>query len=186
MKSKCRIDDVGRECAACHVYQVWDNFRKGGGPRHKGSSCRKCAQRWTPDRKHHSPHRIDAEGRECNDCRKYKPWSEYNKDLSRPQGHDVRCKSCHSVGRFSGKYGITPEDYQKLSREQLGVCAICGNPETAIGSGGTVRPLSVDHDHATDRVRGLLCSKCNTALGLMDDSVSRFAQAIEYLSRRDV
>jgi hypothetical protein len=81
-------------------------------------------------------------------------------------------------------YGITGGDYQKLNDSQGGVCAICGEKESATGSGGRIRPLSVDHDHATDVVRGLLCSKCNTAVGLMDDSVNKLSKAIEYLSRK--
>ena len=52
-----------------------------------------------------------------------------------------------------------------MVEKQNGVCAICGNPETAT-SHGTIRRLSVDHDHETGEVRGLLCSKCNFALGL--------------------
>ena len=41
--------------------------------------------------------------------------------------------------------------------------------------------LAVDHNHKTGRVRGILCSFCNTALGKFDDSVGLLARAIEYL-----
>lgn len=57
------------------------------------------------------------------------------------------------------KYGISLEDYDAMHDEQRGVCAICGNEESQN------RHLSVDHDHETGRVRGLLCGSCNTKLG---------------------
>jgi hypothetical protein len=63
------------------------------------------------------------------------------------------------------KYGITVEKYDELLIKQNSVCAICGNPETAKSRTGNIRLLSVDHDHTTGAVRGLLCVSCNTAVG---------------------
>ena len=75
-------------------------------------------------------------------------------------------------------YGLTVEAYEALLAAQGGVCAICRRPPAA---DGRQKRLHVDHDHATDAVRGLLCSNCNTALGLLDDDVDRIAAAIFYL-----
>jgi hypothetical protein len=80
-------------------------------------------------------------------------------------------------------YGIKKEVYDCMLKEQQGVCSICKKSETALGSGGTRRPLSVDHCHESGRVRGLLCSKCNTAIGLMDDDKTRLRIAAQYLER---
>src|SRR5688500_1693885 len=55
-------------------------------------------------------------------------------------------------------YGITKDDYLAMLERQGGVCATCGNPPTD-------KPLCVDHDHTTGVVRGLLCHRCNKALG---------------------
>lgn len=60
------------------------------------------------------------------------------------------------------KYGLTLGAYEKMLADQLSGCAICGKAPT---SG---RPLHVDHDHETGRVRGLLCSKCNQAMKAVD------------------
>jgi Autographiviridae endonuclease VII len=60
------------------------------------------------------------------------------------------------------KYGMSLRDYEEKFKRQDGRCAICSKEE--IG-----RMLSVDHDHATGRVRGLLCTRCNLALGLIED-----------------
>lgn len=63
---------------------------------------------------------------------------------------------------------------------QGGACALCRQLETQT-TRGTVRRLSVDHDHATGRVRGLLCSRCNLTLGRHDDDLAWFTRAAEYL-----
>jgi hypothetical protein len=60
----------------------------------------------------------------------------------------------HRVHELRRRYGITPDDYDAMADAQGGVCAICGLPPRK----GT---LDVDHDHATGRVRGLLCRRCN-------------------------
>lgn len=78
------------------------------------------------------------------------------------------------------RYGVTPEDYDRMFAEQGGVCAICGQPETATRR-GIVRSLCVDHDHTTGVVRGLLCSRCNLVLGLVRDSVAVLTLAAQYI-----
>lgn len=74
-------------------------------------------------------------------------------------------------------YGITLEEYEKMLVYQDGVCAICGGPPC-----GSQR-LFVDHDHETGVVRGLLCGRCNSMLGLADDSPHRLAEAMAYLTK---
>jgi len=75
------------------------------------------------------------------------------------------------------QYGITPEDYARLYREQGGVCAICkGVPKPG-------ERFHVDHDHETGALRSLLCGKCNTALGMFLDSPELLREAAAYLER---
>jgi len=69
---------------------------------------------------------------------------------------------------------LTDEEYKALLERQGSVCAIC---KEAPKKGR----LHVDHIHGTDKVRGLLCSLCNPALGLFKDDPNRLAVAIEYL-----
>lgn len=72
-------------------------------------------------------------------------------------------------------YGITLERFHDMMEAQGGKCAICKQkPER--------HALNVDHCHATGKVRGLLCHKCNRALGLFRDSQTLLANAISYLS----
>jgi len=72
-------------------------------------------------------------------------------------------------------YGLSDGDYEKLYMAQGGKCAIC---ERATGA---TRRLSVDHDHDTGEVRGLLCRPCNTMLGHARDDYRYFARAARYL-----
>jgi Recombination endonuclease VII len=81
------------------------------------------------------------------------------------------------------KFGMTAEDYARMEMEQGGMCAICLQPETAIDPRSKeVRSLSVDHDHVTGKVRGLLCGACNVGLGKFADSPERLTAALKYLS----
>lgn len=74
-------------------------------------------------------------------------------------------------------YGITVEQYDEMLVAQGGVCAICKTLPEADGR----TPLQVDHDHSTGRIRGLLCSPCNTAIGSLRDDPQLLAAAMEYL-----
>jgi hypothetical protein len=82
--------------------------------------------------------------------------------------------------RFQKLYKMTVADYDAMLRDQGGACAICRRPETAKQIGRT-QFLSVDHDHETGAVRGLLCAHCNKALGHFRDSPGLLRYAAEYL-----
>ena len=78
------------------------------------------------------------------------------------------------------KYGLTREQLAALGEH----CQICGVLTTVGKTPKGVRTQRcVDHDHSTDAVRGLLCSRCNFAVGLLDESPDRFRAAAAYLER---
>lgn len=79
-------------------------------------------------------------------------------------------------------YGISVEDYAAMLNAQDGVCAICARPETNIAN-GKILPLSVDHDHGTGDVRGLLCNGCNRGIGFFKDNRETLLSAIKYLDK---
>lgn len=96
-----------------------------------------------------------------------------------------RCANCAESYRVAKRkrdllkrYGITPEVFRELRQGQGNVCAICFRP---FGD----HPGSVDHDHATGKVRGILCIACNSALGAIHDDPERIANLIKYLGRTD-
>lgn len=80
------------------------------------------------------------------------------------------------------RFGMSLEDYKNLLSSQGGVCAICAQPETAQDpKAGAARAMAVDHCHTSGRVRALLCSSCNTGLGLFGDDPVRIMAAASYL-----
>lgn len=80
------------------------------------------------------------------------------------------------------KYGISEQDYFDLNEKQGGKCKICNQVGNGYDKKWKVsRKLAVDHCHKTGRVRGLLCTRCNNALGAMKDDIILLNIAIEYL-----
>ena len=75
------------------------------------------------------------------------------------------------------RYGITEDQYLRALEECNGCCQICGEPER----GG--RRLSIDHCHESKDNRGLLCQRCNTAVGMLTDDENLFENAITYIQK---
>lgn len=85
------------------------------------------------------------------------------------------------------KYGITIEEYNVLREQQDFCCAICSRNEQQVEQGMSVKTshaLHVDHCHNTGKVRGLLCTNCNTMLGKAKDNVDVLKAAIKYLEEK--
>lgn len=76
------------------------------------------------------------------------------------------------------RYDLSHEDFLKLLASQEYKCSICLREEKSL----SIR-LSIDHDHKTNKVRGLLCNRCNSMLGLAQDSEKILYKAIQYLRK---
>lgn len=131
--------------------------------------------------------------RDCKVCRYAysEAWKRANKDRVTAKVTEWRNKNPHLVkasyqrayqknpwlwrDKVLKKYGLTREQYNAILHKQGGVCAICKKPPKD-------RALAVDHCHATNKVRGLLCGSCNNGLGRFKDSVELLNVAITYLS----
>lgn len=109
---------------------------------------------------------------------KRKAW--YRKNQARVNGEMKKHYSSNreeiKFRRIFLKYGLTKEGYMKLLTEQNGLCAVCILPNS-------FKSLAVDHCHTTLAVRGLLCDKCNTALGLLDERPERMQSLIAYAAK---
>jgi DNA-directed RNA polymerase subunit RPC12/RpoP len=77
------------------------------------------------------------------------------------------------------KYGLTEEELDNLYEKQKYKCAICGVTESELRG----HILNIDHDHKTEKSRGLLCTSCNQGLGMFKDNIPRLLDAIEYLRK---
>lgn len=140
----------------------------------------------------------------CSRCHQTKPIDSFYINNHYSNGRKSVCKDCCNkqrkenyyslnkeelddfVLKYSLKtYGLSKESYESMLKEQKGVCAICGKPETAKHKRNQwTKRLSIDHDHSTGVVRGLLCAKCNALLGYADESIEVLSKAIEYLLTR--
>lgn len=78
-------------------------------------------------------------------------------------------------------YGLTEDQYRGMYINQEGACAICNTPFPSFDE--RKKEVAVDHDHKTNKVRDLLCRKCNTALGMVDDDIELLLAMIAYLQK---
>jgi hypothetical protein len=120
----------------------------------------------------------------CKTCwyKKRRDWDKNNPEKSKAITHRAHLKRKDKNRNciYKREYGITLEEYNTILLKQNGKCAICGS-ET-VGR-KTDKNFIVDHDHKTGKVRGLLCHKCNAILGMAQDNIKIFEEAIEYLRR---
>ena len=114
--------------------------------------------------------------KKCNKCGDDKPLSEFNKNTSAADGYEYHCRECEKRKKASVRYGVSPNEYDKMFNEQQGHCLIC---ETPMGT-----PY-IDHCHNSFGVRGMLCNSCNLIIGHANDDVNVLKNAIEYLENRN-
>ena len=141
--------------------------------------CKKCGcvlevgNNWTHTYKNNYDYR-------CLSCIR-----EYEKDNYDSGKHKDYMKEYHQKpasklkkrdNHLKREYGITLKEYNRLWEEQEGCCKICGEHETVLN-----KTLHVDHCHTSGKVRGLLCSTCNTGLGMFKDNQEILKNAVEYL-----
>ena len=131
-------------------------------------------------------HDTEVEGRSssgnCKTCVKafnLKNGHKYRKKYSDFTPDEVERRQVNlRDARLKKTYNLTSEEFNLLMIEQESKCAICGSTSTNVKK---AKHLFVDHSHATGKVRGLLCIKCNTKLGVLDDS-SFMVPATKYLT----
>ena len=125
------------------------------------------------------------------------PLTNFHKQSTGKLGVRSRCRTCHNQDmreyeRKRGpewrrkktlqRYGITPEDYNRMLEEQEGKCAICQSTDS---EHPITELLVVDHCHLTGKVRGLLCNTCNRGIGFMREETDRLLNAAVYLENAD-
>src|SRR3990167_1259914 len=147
-----------------------------------GSLCQKCNRRPAKKGRSRCPHCAKG-GREWTwRMREVRTAKGLCRSCGRERAPGKRpCQKCLDKGkkywanglekRRAWRYGLTPGYYDEMLKRQLGICAICGNESCQ----------HVDHDHATGKVRGLLCQKCNSLLGMALDNVKILLKAVDYL-----
>lgn len=138
------------------------------------------------------PKSININEKWCGGCKQFLSLLEFNKNKTKPGGLDSRCRRCESSHKLMRAYGISINEYERRFKDQEGLCAICGSPENQVDSrSGLPMRFAIDHDHACcpgakscgKCLRGLLCWKCNTAIGQFEDDKRRLSNAIQYIEK---
>lgn len=138
----------------------------------------------------------------CTKCRENKPIKDFSERKDRKSGYRSECKNCQNItserwrknnrskflnsvkeASLKRAFNISLNEYKKLFKDQKGLCAICNKKEQR-KIGNKICDLSVDHDHKTGKVRGLLCNQCNNGIGRFKDNITYLEKAIDYLKRR--
>lgn len=136
----------------------------------------------------------------CRECEVEKALTEFYREAASPDGLRQICKACKNarIAKWRNqrrdyynetmraynkkhykrlrlqRYKLSEQEYDRMAETQNGGCAICGSKPRGI------RPLAVDHDHATNKVRALLCYGCNRAIAVFDKP-ELFARAAAYI-----
>ena len=127
----------------------------------------------------------------CIYCRKEKALDRFPPHPKHKNGRQSSCRVCDNKGKINRyrldggekvawnnrkyRYGITKDGFMKLKEKQFGLCIICCEklPED--------RKIHVDHDHYTGEVRGLLCPRCNLAVGIFENNKDLIGNIVDYL-----
>ena len=120
-------------------------------------------------------------------CKIIKPMTDFGLCKNRYFDYGYVCKQCrreHARRNSTIIYGITMNDYNDILLKQGGGCAICGKMEQIVlKENGKSTRLSIDHNHSTGKVRGILCRKCNMGIGQFNEDVILLTKAVEYLKQ---
>lgn len=147
-------------------------------------------------------HRIEnnIELKWCGRCRRWLPLTSFAFNKVKWDGLQERCKDCRhqhwittgvktrrilppdvkkvlSRKHILKSYGLTIEEFESMVKAQNNKCAICGS-----SNWGKQSP-SIDHDHSTGKVRGLLCNRCNRTLGFVEESIPLLIKMAKYLKK---
>ena len=168
-------------CRSCERALEVDAFAvHRGRPDGRKSYCRECGHdRYRTGRESQGAlvrPKVVPEGHKfCRSCQTVKPLSDWTASAYTTDGFRSSCRACTSArarrDHLVRTYGITADDVAAMLEAQDGVCAICRAADAA----------HIDHDHATGAVRGMLCFRCNAALGQFDDDPVVLVRAARYL-----
>lgn len=163
-------DNKIKRCSICKAEKQFSSFRKDN--RTKSGLCS-----------------------QCRDCEKiyYVSYRDENREKVRTRNREYASTEKGKKGKrkslLKRKYKITEEEIDSLVEKQKGLCAICDNilikaPLTKKGSLFSNK-MCIDHNHKTNKVRGILCGLCNIGLGYFKDDIIKLEKAAAYLRRAE-
>lgn len=145
--------------------------------------CTKCKEYVEITLFSNDKHRADKLNKYCRPCLKIisSKWLHSEKGINYRKAYYK--SDAFRNSRYKNTFSISLIEYEKMIKVYDNNCYICRKKETAFeGKTGITKRLSIDHDHKTGNIRGLLCTRCNTALGLIKDDIETAKNIIEYLT----
>lgn len=142
--------------------------------------------------------------KECSKCGKLKELNAFHNRKNSSDGKRSACRKCinkdnlehyhqHRKGNthrvvsyrynIKQRYGLTEDQFSALYYDQNGCCAICDVGLENIFEGTEGEQPAIDHCHDTLEIRGMLCRKCNSGIGLLGDTLDGVLKAVEYLTK---
>jgi len=175
MPAKSEIIDGRKRCSLCKEWLAVSEFAfNKQSATGFASWCRSCTKKKAEANR--QARRADPAKVEADRDHKRKHKANLSEEVKRQRSRNETIRS----------YGVSPEWYEAKLVEQGGVCAICKLPESFTNKwSGGVKLLSIDHDHDNGEARGLLCQRCNVALGNMGDDPERVRNLARYLVERN-
>ena len=189
-------------CNTCKKSKSISEFYQQSDKRYYNPNCKECCRLKSKQPLTLYKESIPDGFKLCSKCYQIKLLEEFYNDKKLTLRKSSQCKKCIQMGnskwlkknkrqqseyrkehKLKTRYNITIEDYNKLLIKQNNICAICGKEEISTDCKGKIRKLSVDHNHSTGKVRGLLCGKCNQGIGNLDENIYNLKMAIRYLEK---
>jgi hypothetical protein len=176
MESQIQLSSNCPVCNKCKVYKS-----KQALTRFKNKPCKSCSNSIISGG---SGSVLPIDGhKKCFKCNIVKPLSEFYFYKIKNRYHSL-CNNCKLIasnlyfkelGKYK-RYGVTKEEYDLLAEKQNHSCAICKS---------NTKKLYIDHNHKTNKIRGLLCRECNSALGFLKDDKQIIANAMQYIGENN-
>jgi hypothetical protein len=179
-----------KQCCRCGAVKPLNHFyRAASATDGRQAACKDCHRESARSYRDRMKAANDARPfdptarKRCPSCGEERAATAFHRNRTSKDGLHWVCKACNQGGPYSPeqeqrrrfrRYAITPEEVQALLIVQQRACAICVRPFVAT-------EYHVDHCHDSGEVRGLLCSVCNSGLGLLGDDASRLRAGIRYL-----
>ena len=147
--------------------------------------CRKCLKTKPASDFNRHDYTKDKLRNECKDCQKNHAHDHYAKiapteKVKRRISYHANKRAYHHWS-LKKKFQMSVDEYERMFKDQGGKCAICGSEKPYPNL--RIKNFAVDHDHKTEKIRGLLCHNCNVGLGNFRDDPSLLQSAIDYLGK---
>lgn len=191
-----RRDGVLARCRKCQ-YKYCQEWREKNPEKAKASRERRKLRHGPLPIK---PLRTTADGKLCSICGERKPPRQFTTDRNNPDGRSNRCRDCARTHHRSWRainaselkkkhsrlyryktWGIGPEEFMAMLVAQDYKCPVCAE-ELSLDA-GRGKNACIDHDHVSGQIRGILCSSCNRAIGLLKESILILGNAVEYMRK---